>query len=146
MTTILDTVASHITTNWVTGSGGTSPTIDTKLDDPGYTNLPTTNIMVDTRYSRLFIPVGAGVKRELYVIPLDVVTKDKGALSTIKERHDQVITELIRVCDYNNYKMAGCLEHYAEEEVPAISPRGENSEEGFFRSIVNLHIIKVVSR
>ena len=127
MTTIEDTIASHLDTNWDEDSGNNpKPTIDIRLDIFAPENLSADNILVDSRTLLSRTRSGAGILREEWRVTLQVAAKTtSGSTSTLKDRLDQLVTEVLHVMDKTNHAISGYCDHYGRE-VPFLSEPGSD--------------------
>jgi len=114
MTTMEDSIASHLSTNWVDG-GGTNPkpTIGLRLDTNFASDLSTDNIMIDSRTRVIRVRIGAQHVREEWYMIIQVAAKTtSGSTSTLKDRLDQMITETTRILDRHGNMIANTNDHY----------------------------------
>lgn len=128
MTTIEDTIASHLDTNWNAAAGANpEPTIGIRLEVFDVDNLTVDNIYVDSRTLLSRTRTGAGILKEEWVVTLQVGARVVNATDTkLKDRLESIVNEILHVMDRYNHPIASYHDHYARQ-VPYLSQ--PNSDE-----------------
>ena len=129
MTTIEDTIAAHLNTNWDTATGNNpKPTFDIRLDVFDPDNLETDSIMVDSRTMLSRTRTGAGILREEWIVTLQARGHTtSGSTSTLKDRLEQIVNETIHIMDRFNHPIPTYHDHYARM-IPYLSIPGSDEQ------------------
>ncbi len=129
MTTIEDTIAAHLNTNWNEDTGNNpKPTFDIRLDVFDPDSLVTDSIMVDSRTLLNPTRSGAGIFKEEWVVTLQVRGRTtSGTTTTLKDRLDQIINETRHVMNKDNHPIATYHDHYARF-IPYLSNPGSDEQ------------------
>ena len=129
MTTIEDTIAAHLNTNWNEDTGNNpKPTFDIRLDVFDPDSLVTDSIMVDSRTLLNPTRSGAGIFKEEWVVTLQVRGRTtSGTTTTLKDRLDQIINETRHVMNKDNHPIATYHDHYARF-IPYLSNAGSDEQ------------------
>ena len=148
MTTIEDTVAAHIDTNWnEDGGNNPKPVIDNKLDAPLPETLEDDNVIILPAFMSNARILSDNSKMVVTHVPIQIVSKTtNGSTSTFKDRLKQLIDEVIHVLDHKNHAISGYYEHFAEVVEHRAKPMGESDFEALNKADITLTLYEIVSR
>jgi len=149
MTTLSETIATHIDTNWDIDSGNNpKPTIASKYDHPLPSAIETDNVIVLPDEHSVYQNLSSGYRLKTITITIQIVAKSKvGDATNRQERLERLLNEVEHVCNKKNHVITGgYYEHYLDMDMNRSKVMGASVAEGLAKIDVTLVLKDVEAR